>query len=192
MLKRLIGAVAMLLLSALNPATAHAAALRDSVTCIYDAMTAEQRDAVQAILLQNMENGGNPLGDKTTTKQIEATIKDATDACVDQYAWSSGKTFGASGYAMLTLLSEALGPSFEADGVIRADIDGYIALRKAGLNLNRGLTKAMSAELFAYLTTKGWKLDSPQTKQAAEMYFRLQLGREAARRQFAQNVTYRH
>lgn len=165
--------------------------LKDSVTCIYDAMTPEQREIVQTLLLQNMESGGSPMGDNPSGKEIEASAKDAMDACVDKYAWSSGKSESAASFAMLSLLSEALGPLLEADGVVLDDIDGYIAVNKSTFRLNRAPSKAMSAGLFADLAKKGWNLGNERTKQGAELYFRLQLGREAARRMFAQNVTYR-
>jgi hypothetical protein len=165
--------------------------LQDKVTCIYDAMTPEQREIVQTLLLQNMETDSDPFGDGPNAKEIKASLEDAMNSCVDQYAWSSGKTNGAMGYALFTLMVEALGPLLEADGVVLADIDAYITAKKSGFRLPGPPSKAMIAELFSHLAGKGWKLDNEKIKENAELYFSLQLGREAMRRLFAQNVTYR-
>jgi hypothetical protein len=164
--------------------------LTNSVTCVYDAMSIEQREIAQVMLLESVTGGGNPFKDLQEDGELKALFGEAVDACIKLYAWSAGRTEASQGHALIVMVLQSAQPLFEADGVKMVDIDGYFETNKASL-MASAPSKTKEAALFKHLAAKGWSFETEQVKASAGFYFFLLQARESARRWFAQSSSYR-
>lgn len=163
--------------------------LADNVTCIYDAMSIQQRGNAEALLLEVVTNGGDPFAYRASDPELLAVFNEAHEACLERFSWSMGRTEASQSYALLTILLNALRPLFEADGIKLREIDAYFEANKASL-VTAPPSAAKEAALTKHLTAKGWSFENGQIRSGTRLYFFMIIGSEAARRQFAKNSSY--
>ncbi len=178
-------------LSCAAPALAQTAPLTNSVSCVYDAMSVEQREMVQALMLSNDEMGGDPVVAAEGSAEIRALLTDASNACIDAYPWTSGKENNAVAYAIFTLLLDGIHPAMTAGGFAWADIDSYVTTNRARLRATAPPSPAMVTALSTHLASLGWSVSDARQREDIESYFTMLLLREYMRQGFASGVFYR-
>lgn len=163
------------------------ARLPDAVTCVYEALTPEQRESAQVMMLEGESAGGDPLAGRMNSEELRTLLEEGQNACVDAYPWPAGKTDNSTAYATVTLLMEGLHPIFEANGFAWADVDAYVTANRARLRTSERPTAPMLEALAAHLTAQGWTFDADK-REAMEMYFSMHLFREQLRKDFAAGI----
>jgi hypothetical protein len=170
--------------------------LTNSVTCIYDAMSAEQREMVQALTFQldtggGDQGGGDPIAAAEGSAEVRALLTDASNACIDLYPWTSGKENNAVAYAIFTIVFDFIHPAMSEEGFDYADIDAYVETNRARLRASAPPSPAMLTAINTHLTGLGWNLAEAEQRDQVKDYFTMMLLREYMRQGFASGIFYR-
>jgi hypothetical protein len=192
--RKVIAALALacaVAVQAAPPSPAVPAKLTNSVSCVHDAMSEEQREIAQVILLEGLNSGGNPVEKLKDDPDLKALFDEALDACITRFAWSSGRTESANFFALTAMLIQSVQPLLEKDGIVLADIDAYFEANKARLMAKQPSFIIEKAKMMTHLRNNGTQFETRQASDGAEFYFSLLIGREMARRWFAQSSSYR-
>ena len=169
---------------ALSPPPA-AFALSDSVHCVYDQMSPEDREMSLLLFEREVAAGKKYHAGSRNLKVIDRLINEAGVKCAQPYGWSRGRSDAAIGYAMNALMNEGIGQALEAKGHAAAPIDVYFTKHRSELAGNETIEGAASEAFRAYLIELGWAKGETETFGIAEFYLESLLTRDRQTRSFA-------
>lgn len=147
--------------------------LPNSVSCVYEAMSADQRLKVQRLFTDAAFNNIDPTRDPVTARQIEGTINDASVACIKLYRWGPKKFDNAKPFAMFRVMQETWDDNMSARNMPPADITAYFQANAAPAQHGTRATEAEHQALQAHLRSLGWRIDEPTVAEIVRSYFNL-------------------
>lgn len=184
-LMMLLSAPALVAAAPPPPASAAPAAPPgNSVRCVYEFLTPEDREIALLLLSREMAGSGRFRATSRNVRAINRLIEEAHGKCLDRYNWSFGRSDAALGYAMTAILSDAVMQSLDGFGQPVDRIDRYYAENRTALSNRKELDEADRQRLADYLKENGWKAGEKGELELAALYLESLLLRDAAQRQF--------
>lgn len=154
----------------------------NSVSCAYDAMTAEDREIALLLMAREFGQGGAFVATSPNLTAIHELIEAAQRTCGTRFRWSAFRAEVAGSYALTALLGEAIAQSLQAAGHSIAPLDGYY--REHGAALRRDGRFAGDERLAQYLGQHGWDDATEFAVALAALYLETLIEKDEARRQF--------
>ena len=168
------------------PFTAPAAMVpSNSVRCVYDLMTLEDREMALLLFEREVATGVKFHGNSRYLKVIDRLVGEARAKCSAPYDWSSGRSAAAIGYAMNELMRAGVTQALDAKGRTTDPIDAYYTKHRAELAGIETIEGAKADEFRAYLFEQGWAKSETAVLGMAEVYLAALLTRERQAKSFA-------
>jgi hypothetical protein len=182
----LLAAPAGLQAQAAKPVAAAAAPLPgNNARCVYDYMSAEDREMALLLFASEAIGGGRFAKSSKNVQIVDRLIEEAHDKCLDRFAWSVGRSDSAKSYALTAILGEGLRQALEVDGLPVDKLDGYFAVNRTALARKTEIAGADKQRLTAWLVENGWDAEKPETLNMAGFYLETQMLLDQAQRFFA-------
>lgn len=156
----------------------------NTVHCVYDLMAFEDREIALLLFEREVASDAKFHGNSRNLKVIDRLVDEAHAKCSAPYAWSSGRSDAAIGYAMSALMSTGLTQALEAKGHSAAPIDAYYIRHRAELIATETIAGPHAEDFRAYLVEQGWVKGETSALKIAEFYL------EALRARARQTVTF--
>ena len=165
-------------------AASSAAAPSNSVACVYDQLSLEDREIALLLFEREVASAAKLRAGSRNLKVIGRLINEARDKCAAPYAWSRGRSDAAIGYAMNELMSSGLAQALEANGHPAALIDAYYIKHRAELAGTETIAGPSLDAFKTYLIEQGWPKSEAPLLGIGEYYLQALLTRERQARIF--------
>ncbi|MFN3516674.1 MAG: hypothetical protein ACK4YM_05880 [Novosphingobium sp.] len=169
------------------PAAAPAAAPvlpGNKVQCVYDYMTAEDREMALLLFAREITDGGRFSKSSPNVRAVGRLIEEAHEKCLARFNWSVARSDAAMGYALAAVLLEGLTQAIETFGYPIEPLNGYLAENRARLILNGANGRAEQDQLSLHLKENGWEKASPEELTLAGLYLEMRLLQDRGERRF--------
>lgn len=150
----------------------------NSVHCVYDLMSTEDREMALLLLEREVASETRLHAGSRNLQVIDRLVDEARVKCAQPFAWSSGRSDAAVAYTMNELMSEGVAQALEAKGHGTGEIEEYYGQHRAEL---AGLARIEGAKAAAFRTNlfdQGWTKDETATLATAEFYLEALLARD--------------
>jgi hypothetical protein len=169
-----------------TPAPISAAPLPDNtVSCVYDYMSAEDRELALLLIAREIVDGGRFSKGSKNVQAVDRLIEDAHELCLNRFNWSIGRSNAAMGYALTAILAEALSQALDSFGHPSSPVAEYYRENRAALAGKIDLNRTDQDKLAAYLKLKGWEKAAEAELALAGLYLETFLLKENAQRDFS-------
>lgn len=179
-----LGMAALLLPGAAVAAAQGAALSGNSVACIYDGMTPEDREIALLLISREIGAQGQFSDASPNVRAVNDLIEESHDKCLARYNWSVARSGAANSYALTALLGEALGQALEAAEKPLAPLEDFYRQQRKTLTGRYGLRAADRQRLLVFLRAQGWESADEARFDLAALYVETLLLKDQARRQF--------
>ena len=168
------------------PFTAPAAMVPgNSVGCVYDLMSLEDREMALLLFAREAASGVKFHGSSRNLKVIDRLVDEARVKCAAPYGWSPARSDAASAYALNELMRAGVTQTLDAKRHSTAPIDAYYTGHRAELAGTETIKGEQADEFRAYLFEQGWAKSEPAILGIAEFYLETLLTRARAAKAFA-------
>lgn len=157
----------------------------NSVGCVYDLMSLEDREMALLLFAREAASGVKFHGGSRNLEVIDRLVDEARVKCAAPYGWSPEHSDAASGYAMNELMRAGVTQTLDAKRHSTAPIDAYYTGHRAELAGTEAVEGAKADEFRAYLFQQGWAKSEPAMFGIAEAYLETLLARARAVNAFA-------
>ncbi|MBN8485549.1 MAG: hypothetical protein J0L50_12325 [Sphingomonadales bacterium] len=156
----------------------------NNVQCVYDYMSAEDREMALLLLAREIADGGSFRKNSLNVKAVDRLIEDAHEKCLARFNWSVARSDAATGYALAAVLAEALSQAMETFGYPIEPLNSYLAENRPRLILKGTIGAAERDKLSLHLKENGWEKASPEELALAGIYLETRLLQDQAGRRF--------
>lgn len=153
--------------------------------CVYDYMTAEDREMALLLLAREITDGGRFRKSSRNVIAVDRLIEDAHRKCLARFKWTAGRSDAATGYALAAILAEALSQAIDSFGHPLAPVDAYYSANRARLTGPGKLAAADRDQFTLTVREQGWETADEAEISLAILYVETRLLQDQARRQFA-------
>lgn len=181
----IIRAVAAVLALFAAPAAAQVASLRNTVSCVHDSLSIEDREIALLLIAREIMDGTGFSQASPHVAAVERLVAEAHDRCLDRFNWSAMRSETASSYAITRLVGEALSQAIESYGLPRDPLEAFYTANRAQLARQPKLTEPDKARLQSYLTGHGWGEAEEGPRVMAALYIETRMLNETAAHLFA-------
>jgi hypothetical protein len=157
----------------------------DSVRCVYDQMSTEDREMSLLLFEREVASETKIHAGSRNLKVIDRLVEEARAKCSSPFGWSGGRSDAAIGYAMNELMAQGVVQALEAKGHDTAQIDLYYGQHRAELAGVVTIDGTKSEEFRAYLLDHGWVEGETATLGIAEFYLESLIARDGEAKSFA-------
>jgi hypothetical protein len=157
----------------------------NAVNCVYDYMSAEDREMSLLLIAREIVDGGRFSKASKNVQAVDRLIEEAHQKCLARFNWSVARSDNATGFALTSILAEALGQALESFGHPPAPITDFFREDHGTLAGKRDFGKADQSRLKAYLADKGWGEVKEAEFGLARLYLETLMLRDEAERRFA-------
>lgn len=158
---------------------------RNTASCAYDSLSAEDREIALLLIAREIIGGARFDAGSPNVAAVERLIGEARTRCMARFNWAGQRAETASGYAITALLREAILQAVAAHGLQSAPLDAYYTGNRAALASRRNLRQADTARLRAYLSARGWAGAGEGPLAMAGLYIETRMLNDSAARLFA-------
>lgn len=156
----------------------------NSVRCVYEYMSAEDREMALLLMAREIVDGGRFRKTSKNVQSVDRLIEEAHQKCLNRFNWSIGRSDAATGYALTSILSEALSQALESFDKPVAPVIDYYTANRASFAGKSDLTPTEQSRFAAYLKDKGWEGAESAELAIAGLYLETMLLKDQANRQF--------
>lgn len=156
----------------------------NTVRCVYEYLSPEDREIALLLLGREMIDGGNFTDASKNIQVVNRLLAEAEAKCLDRFNWSIGRSKSATNWALTQILSEALVQALDYAGSKPADVDAYYAENRPLLRGKRAIEGADKEALNAYLIEKGWDAESKAQLGLAAIYLETYVMKDSDERWF--------
>ncbi len=157
----------------------------NNVRCVYDYMGAEDREMALLLMAREIADGGRFRKTSKNVMVVDRLIEEAHQKCLNRFNWSIGRSDAATGYALASVLSEALSQAVDSFGKPMAPIAEYYTTNRASLAGKYDLTRTQQVRFTAYLKKNGWEGAESAELAIAGLYLETLMLKDQANRQFS-------
>ncbi|MFM5950259.1 MAG: hypothetical protein ACKOPM_13700 [Novosphingobium sp.] len=155
----------------------------NSVSCVYDYMSEEDREISLLLIAREIVDGGNFRKTSKNVKGVDRLIEEAHQKCLARYNWSIGRSFSATDYALTAIMGEALDQAMIAVGYPVVPLGDFYRDNVPVLAGKNRLSAADQTRLKEHLKARGWeKATEPQLALAGFYVETMMLKAESQRR----------
>ena len=156
----------------------------NNVRCVYDYMSAEDREMALLLMAREIVDGGRFRKTSKNVQSVDRLIEEAHQKCLNRFNWSIGRSDAATGFALTAILSEALSQALESFDKPMGPVNDYYTTNRASFAGRNDLTPAEQTRFTAYLKEKGWEGSEASELAIAGLYLETLLLKDQAQRQF--------
>lgn len=200
--RRLFIAIALTWVSGVEAAATAPPA--DDVTCIYNALSVEDREIALIMFAEGTQNAAAAdiaaiesaaqndaadAGDKAGfggehMGEVMELLEEAHMRCLDLYPWTSGQSEASRLSAFLGLMDDAITRMLKLDQMDGATLDNFYETNKKKFVQRSRLNKAEKLSLTAHLRSANWKVEDTALLAMAQDYTEALMMKEMLRRAF--------
>lgn len=156
----------------------------NSVRCVYDYMSDEDREIALLLLAREIVDGGRFRKTSPNVQAVDRLIGDAHEKCLSRYNWSVGRSNAATGYALTAILGEALVQALESYDRPLPVLDDFYQANRQLLSGRNDLSRPEQTRLSDHLKRNGWAEASEGELALAGLYVETLMLKDQAAREF--------
>lgn len=156
----------------------------NTVTCVYDYMSAEDREMALLLIAREIVDGGRFSKSSRNVRAVDRLIEEAHERCLDRFNWSIGRSNAATGYALTAILAEALSQALDSAGHDAKPIADFYRENRMALAGKYALSPSDETRLKDYLKAKGWDSIADTDFALAGLFLETFMLRDGAQREF--------
>ena len=156
----------------------------NTVSCVYDYLSAEDREIALLLIAREIVDGGGFSKASQNVQAVDRLIEEAHQKCLTRFNWSIARSDTASGFALTSILAEALGQAIESFGYPIGPLGDHFRENRLALSGKRDLTSADKDRLYARLKLSGWDKAREAELGLAALYVETLMLKDRALRQF--------
>ena len=156
----------------------------NTVSCVYDYMSAEDREIALLLIAREIVDGGRFGKASQNVQAVDRLIEEAHQKCLARFNWSIARSETATGFALTSILAEALGQAIESSGFPLGPLGDYYRENRLALTSKRDLTSADKQQFYARLKLSGWDKAREAELGLAVLYVETLMLKDRALRQF--------
>lgn len=157
----------------------------NTVSCVYDYMSEEDREMSLLLIAREISNGGGFRMTSENVLSVNRLIEEAHQKCLARFNWSIGRSDAASGYALTAILGEALHQALDSFGYPATAASDFFSANRSSLLARRSLSRADRVQLDAYLKAHGWEEARDAELALGALYIETLMMKDVATRRFA-------
>lgn len=144
----------------------------NSVSCVYDTLTIEDREIAMVLSFVRYGYSGSERANwRRGVAVVVRMIEEARERCQQAYSWSQTQAHHAREYAFHSLLIEAMRQRIEAETDLAAEpIDRWFARKHSILKAKLDPDSDEGLAFAAYLVEQGWSSDNAEQLKLARSY----------------------
>lgn len=128
----------------------------NTVSCAYDYMGPEDREMALLLIAREIVDGGKFSKTSPNVMAVDRLIAEAQEKCLDRFNWSIGRTESASGFALTSILTEALSQALASFELPVTPLGDYFAENRLLLSARKSMVLTDRLKLRGYLKERGW------------------------------------
>lgn len=180
----------------LSPAAAATGAaelpLPDRVTCVFDAMTSEEREIALLLVVEELvavDSNNRKRAPSTGVREVERLLEVAHSRCLARWPWTAGKSRNAISWANAAIYREANAQAVSNLGKDPAAIDGFVAEHLREMERTPNAATLWLPALRKHLAELGWGDRNEPAVSFAVLYFEQVIAQQDTARDFVRGMS---
>lgn len=165
-------------------ATTTPATPANSVRCVYENLSAEDREITMMLIAIDFINRGRYTRVAPQNRIVDRLVLEAVPRCAEPYRWSAAASAAAVDYAHAALVQEVVRQALDLEDRKIDPIETYYAGNRAALSGRTELDELMEEGFATHLRKAGWKETDRGARRLARVYLELLIARDRSEQVF--------
>lgn len=157
----------------------------NSVRCVYDNLSTEDREITMMLIALDSINRGKYSRIAPQNRIVDRLVQEALPRCAQAYRWSAAASAAAVDYAHAALVQEVVRQALDLENRKVDPIESYYAGNRALLAGKAELDELMEEGFTDHLRKAGWKEVDRAPRRLARVYLELLIARDRSEQVFA-------
>ena len=157
----------------------------NSVRCVYENLSAEDREITMMLIAMDFINRGKYSRIAPQNRIVDRLVQEAVPRCAEAYRWSAAASAAAVDYAHAALIQEVVRQALDLENRKVDPIESYYAGNRAALAGKAELDELMEEGFTDHLRKAGWKEIDRAPRRLARVYLELLIVRDRSQQVFA-------
>lgn len=157
----------------------------DSVRCVYDKLSLEDREITLMLTAINFIDQGRYARIRPPNPIVDRLVLQAVPPCAAAYRWPAAASSAAVAFAHAVLAQEVVRQALDLEQRQVDAIESYYTANRAALAGHAQLDEMMEEGFVSHLKQAGWKERDREPRQLARVYLGLLAARDRSEQDFA-------